>query len=264
MYNMTLITFTTSQISSLRIAFEAIDSLLSDVLFVFTEKDIRIRDVDKTGTLLISATFETDKFDKYEYTHSSATYKIGIATDSIVKAIKTNLPYDVLTFTVTGTNGGECGATITLTSAARNETKTCVLKVTNVMASSDKISTMEYGCQVTINPTLLSKYIKDLNHVCECVEIAISNEALILKGIIDDKHGDEKTVVEHVIKSGSALTIDKSGDVKPSKKIPITSLMMLNKCVNLYHECYIMLSDALPLLVTYPLSSMGHLKIVYL
>jgi len=260
---MTLIKFSTTQISAFKTAFEAIDSLLSDVLFIFTDKDIRIKDVDKTGKLLISANFNSDKFDSYKYEHTSDKYKIGLSTDSIVKAIKTNLTYDVLTFEVNGTNGNEVSVTMTLVSHQRDEIKVCNLKKVNVITSPDNIASMEYSARCNINPTILSKYIKDLNHVAESIVIGITDENLVIAGIVDVKL-DEKIIVTHNLKFGKIVTVDRDDSSKPSKKIPVQSLLLLTRCVNLSPECSIYLSNSLPLLVVFPLSSLGELKIVYL
>ena len=260
---MTLINFTTTQISAFRIAFEAIESLISDVMFVFTKDDIRIKDIDKTGKLLISAKFEADKFDIYQYEHTSDKFKIGISTESIVKAIKSNLSYDVMSFSVCGLPASEYQVVMTLRSLSRDECKTCYLKKANVLASPDNIATMEYSAKCSMNPTLLSKYIKDLNHVSTSVSIGITDTEFVLTGIVDDKL-ESKIITTNKIKFGNTVSVERVDDEKPSKKIPITSLLLLNRCVNLNSVCDIYLSNELPLLISYPLSSMGEIKIVYL
>jgi hypothetical protein len=258
-----LVTFTTTQISALRIAFEAIESLISDVMFVFSADAIRIKDVDKTGKLLISAKFETDKFDTYKFDHTTDMFKVGIATDSIVKAIKSNLSYDILTFEVKSDVGHEVEASITLTSIERKETKKCVLKKANVLSSSDNIATLLYDVECSISPSLLSKYIKDINNVADKVSIGVNVEGLYFKGFIDDKT-NERLVVSHQLKHDGVFGMDIVDGSFPSKTVSINSLLLLNRCVNLCPKCLIYLSNNQPLLFIYPLSSMGELKLLFM
>lgn len=260
---MTLISLTTTQIAAFRIAFEAIDALISDVMLVFTKDDIRIKDLDKTGKLLISAIFDTDKFDNYIYDHTSEKYKVGVSVESITKALKSNLSYDTMVMNINGTNGGIVDLSMTLISNSRGENKYCVIKTADVITSPDNISNMGYKCKFTINPTILSKYIKDLNHVCESVTFELNNASLILKGTINDKN-DDKLVTSYNLKNGNVITINKVPNDNPSKKVSMNSLLLLNRCINLSPECSFYMSNDLPLLVSFPISSLGEIKILYL
>jgi hypothetical protein len=221
---MTLISFSTTQISAFRIALEAIESLVSDVVFLFSPNGISIKDLDKTGNLLISAFFDAGKFDEYNFDCGYDTYKIGIPIDAMVRGIKSNLPYDVLTFTLS--NGNTTTITCNLTSKERNESKVCYIQPIDLAVNNNNIKEIVNTARIDISPSLISKYIKDLNHVCDTVRIELNNERMVLTGLVEDK-----AVVSHFIKKGNTLgiTIDDTTEGVPTKTISIKRLVLLNK-----------------------------------
>lgn len=261
---MSLITFTTTQINAFRIAFEAIESLVSDVLFVFTPDGINIKDIDKTGNLLVSATFDSNKFDTYTMNESLSKYKIGVAVDTIVKAVKTNLPYDILTCEISDNIGNVTSMTITLTSTKRDEKKICPIKIADVLTTNKEIQPMTYDTTVDINPTILTKYIKDLNHVAESVSLNVSPNYFELIGTISQHTKTTPTVI-YRIKNGQTVTIS-SEDNKAvhSKTITLKRLLLLNKCVNLSPTITMCISENKPLIFTLPMASLGDLKLLFL
>jgi proliferating cell nuclear antigen PCNA len=252
---MTLITFTTTQIGAFKIAFEAIESLVSDVLFVFTADGIHIKDIDKTGNLLVSAVFDASKFDTY--TINKTVLKLGVAVDTIVKAVKTNLPYDVLLCEVEDDNQ----MTITLTSSKRGEKKVCPIKLTDVIATTKEIQTMSYDTTLEIDPNTLTKYVKDLNHVAESVILNVTPKHFELIGTVSTRDKTH-TAVTYTIKNGPILTIQ--SDVSTSKTITVKRLLLLNKCVNLSPVITMCISNGLPLIFTLPMASLGELKLLFI
>jgi hypothetical protein len=261
---MSLITFTTTQINAFRIAFEAIESLVSDVLLVFTPEGIYIKDIDKTGNLLVSAFFDANKFDTYTLDESITKYKIGVAIDTIVKAVKTNLPYDILTCEIFPGPPSLTSITITLTSTKRDEKKICPIKITDVISSNKEIQTMIYDTTVDINPTILTKYIKDLNHVAESVILNVSPSYFELVGTVPH-HTNTVPTVTYRIKNGNTVNIS-SDDNKTvhSKTLTVKRLLLLNKCVNLSPTITMCITENKPLIFTLPMASLGILKLLFL
>lgn len=261
---MPLITFTTTQINAFRIAFEAIESLVSDVLFVFTPEGIYIKDIDKTGNLLVSAFFDSNKFDTYTIDESITKYKIGVAIDTIVKAVKTNLPYDILTCEISQDMGNLTSITMTLTSTKRDEKKICPIKITEVLSTNKEIQPMTYDTTVDVNPTILTKYIKDLNHVAESVVINVSPSCFELVGTIP-QHTKTIPTVTYRIKNGQTVSITSSDNkTVHSKTITVKRLLLLNKCVNLSPTITMCISENKPLVFTLPMASLGELKLLFL
>jgi hypothetical protein len=178
----------------------------------------------------------------------------------MVRGIKSNLPYDVLTFTLS--NGNTTTITCNLTSKERNESKVCYIQPIDLAVNNNNIKEIVNTARIDISPSLISKYIKDLNHVCDTVRIELNNERMVLTGLVEDK-----AVVSHFIKKGNTLgiTIDDTTEGVPTKTISIKRLVLLNKCTNLTQEdISIFLSTGSPMIVSYPLSSLGTLKLVYI
>lgn len=262
--NMTLISFTTTQINAFRIAFESIESLVSDVLFVFSADGIHIRDIDKTGNLLVSASFEASKFDTYTFGNDETQltkYKIGVAVDTIVKAVKCNLPYDILTCEIQDYSGNPISMVITLTSTKRDEKKICPIKITDVVSTNNDISPMEYDTTIEVNPTILTKYIKDINHVAETVCMNVCSSCMELIGTVTVKGKTTPSVI-YKLKNGTTININ-TGDKVESKTISVKRLLLLNKCVNLSPIITIHLQESKPLVFVLPMASLGVLKLLY-
>lgn len=257
---MTLITFSTSQISAIRIAFEAIDSLVADVNFEFSRDGIIIRDLDKSGNMLISATMGADKFDTYTYDCPSEKYNLGICVETIVKAVKCNLEYDVITFKVQSSNGTIPLVSVSLTSRARNEVKTCWIKTAQVLMNPNGIKELEYDIKLTMEPTMLTKYIKDINHMCPTVCITADKDKLQFIGYVEN----EMVLTQAILKGKMLEIICDENTMEVSRKLNSKDLLLLNKCSCLSETVSLYLSNSTPLLIEFPLASLGTLKLVYI
>jgi proliferating cell nuclear antigen len=256
---MSLVSFSTTQITSFKTAFEAINSFVSDVNFEFSKDGITIRDIDKTGKILISAFFDAQKFDSYVYDFTDEKTCIGVAIDTIVNSIKSNLIYDVLNFRFENIKKMQPTISITLYSKERNENKTCYIKLATVIPNNNTISELQYNARATISPITFTKFIKDLNHVCDVITIKLSKENLIFEG-----WGENRLVISQNIKKSSSLEIIYDDDIQIrsiNKTVLVKYLILLNKCINLSQEVSIYLSNENPLLVEYPLASLGLLRL---
>lgn len=261
---MTLITFSTTQLTAFRTAFEAINSLIPDANLEFSKDGLLIRDLDKTNTILVSARFEADKFDNYSYDCLSDKYNIGVVIENLVKCIKCNLSYDVITITIEDTKDTKPKLKIVMTSKDRNETKTCYPKLTNIVANTNNIKTMSYPSKITLQPSVLNKHIKDINHICDSVVIKLFDEGLLLMGYQED----EMAMVQALNKNNKMEIIlddeTKVDDIE--KKVIVKNLMLLNRCVNLANQVSIYIPSKKtkdPLVIEYPLASLGNMRLVY-
>jgi len=256
---MSLVSFSTTQITSFKTAFEAINSFVSDVIFEFSKEGINIRDLDKTGKILISAFFDANKFDSYVYEFTDEKTCVGVAIDTIVNSIRSNLTYDVLNFRFESVKKMPPSISIVLTSREREENKTCYIKLANVVQNHNTISELQYNARATINPITFNKFIKDLNHVCDTTTIKLTKENLIFEGL-----GDNRLVISQNIKKGKSLDIifDDDNRIRSmSKTVLIKYLVLLNKCINLSQEVSLYFSNENPLLIEYPLASLGLLRL---
>ena len=261
---MTLISFSTTQLNAFRTAFEAINSLIPDANLEFSKDGLLIRDLDKTNTILVSARFEADKFDNYSYDCPSDKYNIGVVIENLVKCIKCNLSYDVITITIEDDKDVKPKLKIVMTSKERNETKTCYPKLTNIVANNNNIKVMNYPSKITLQPSVLNKHIKDINHICDSVMVKLFADGLLLIGYQEDE-----VAMVQALNKNNKMEIILDDDVNLDdieKKIVVKNLMLLNRCVNLATQVSIYIPSKKtkdPLVIEYPLASLGNMRLVY-
>lgn len=254
---MVLVEFSTTQLQAFRTAFDAINSMISETTLEFSPTGITIRDLDKTGKILVSSHLEADKFDSYKYDSPYDTHRIGVNIDSIVKGIKSQLPYDVIEFKLIDNKGCKPSAYFTLKNKDRKDEKVCHLKLCSILTNPNAIKNLDYSYEITMNPSILGKYIKDLNHSCSKVSFLISPHQLTIQGF-----GDDDMLMVFTINSSKNLSIITDTSEMMNKDVDIKYLMLLNKCNTITQEVSMYFSSQNPVTVKYPLSSIGVIYMV--
>jgi proliferating cell nuclear antigen PCNA len=259
---MVLVELSTTQMMAFKTAFEAINSLLSETNFEFSSNGITIRDIDKTGRILVSAVLEANKFDSYKFDCNYSKYNIGVNIDSIVRGIKCYLNYDILDFKFDSPKDVKPSMKIELSNKERNDKKICHIKMCSVMTNENVIKSLDYTYRATMKPQIFGKYIKDLNHICNNLTFKINKDKIIIYGYYDD----ELTTEVHLNQITDGLSIISEVDTNCDviKNIDMKYLLILNKCNNLSQEISMYFSNDHPITIEYPLASIGVLRMVLL
>jgi len=90
----------TVQTNAVRTLVEALRSILVEMSLLFDKDGIRMIAMDNTRTVLVHLRLHADKFEKFEYNHTSPKFVIGVNTDHLYKIVRTATNDDTLSFYV--------------------------------------------------------------------------------------------------------------------------------------------------------------------
>jgi hypothetical protein len=173
---------------------------------------------------------------------------------NIIRAVKSNLFYDVIKIFVNDTNG----ILIELYNKERDETKKSLIPAVPIMLNNSGIKSIDYSHEIKISPVNFSKYLKDLNNSCDKVKFIINHNDVYISGL-----NDTKTTTTYHLKNNKTLSILALDDAEQINKIiDIKFIIILNKCVNLSNNVSLYFANNQPITAAYKLSSLGELKLV--
>lgn len=258
---MSLVNFSINQIKSFLECMICIDKMLSTVDIIFTNEGFRITDVNKTTKIVIDIEFKANMLENYTYSHEESTLKIGVSIDNIIKAIKSNLQYNKLTFNISKNKVFK----IILESKNRDEINTNTVELTTNKKSSN--INIEYPNElsiVSINSTIISKIIKDLNHISDHTQFIFNPNYACINGIVNNE-GKDFVVSNRKFKySNKCINKENPNNfIQHSINIKTSSLLILNKCIHLYETCYFKYNND-NFIIEYPISSYGTFRIIYI
>ena len=104
----------TTQTPAIKVLTDTLNSLLTDVNFVFHPKVIEpenentpvqtggliIKEINKTGTILVYVRLDADKFDTYNYNYHKNKITVGINLNNLLKCLKCMSNYDAMTWAI--------------------------------------------------------------------------------------------------------------------------------------------------------------------
>ena len=130
----------TSQTAAIKVLTDTLNSLLTDVNFVFypniIESEINdtkqtggiiIKEINKTGTILVYVKLDADKFDSYYYNYSKNKISLGINLNNLLKCLKCMSHYDTMVWAIDADDINKL--IIILESTERKEKKTFKLNL---------------------------------------------------------------------------------------------------------------------------------------
>jgi hypothetical protein len=253
---MALVEITTTQINNFKTTFECISSMLTDINIEITNEGIFIRDVDRTGKIVVSALLDAQKFDIYNFTYNYPKISIGVDIVNIITAVKSNIIYDVLKISVYDTKE----IIIELYNKERGETKRTVVPAVPVLTNVNNgiIKSIDYSHLITLPPTTLSKYLKDINGTqSDNVRFVIDANKVLISGMVE-----EKILTTYELFNNKSLSIVSAENETLTRSIDIKYIIILNKCINLSGLVSLYFANNQPITAAYKLSSLGTLKLV--
>jgi hypothetical protein len=104
----------TTQTAAIKVLTDTLNSLLTDVNFVFYPNIIEsdndnspkqtggliIKEINKTGTILVYVRLDADKFDIYNYNYHKNKIAVGINLSNLLKCLKCMSNYDTMTWAI--------------------------------------------------------------------------------------------------------------------------------------------------------------------
>jgi proliferating cell nuclear antigen len=242
-----IFSFKTVQTNAVRVLFESLKNILSDVNFKADSSGIKLTAVDGTTTAIVNLFLHSEKFEEYICENS---INIGLNLASVFKILKGIKNTDTISFTILRTDMNN----MILTS--QNSDKRAIIRSKIRLLDMDEkiynIPDIHFDSYITMPSTDFQTYISDLSNIASEIEIRSSsnNMTMTAKGDFAEQ----------------SITINETNDKIPdnvneqSGIFNIKYIQLFTKSTNLCGTVEIYLKSLYPLTILYNVANLGVLK----
>jgi proliferating cell nuclear antigen len=270
----------TTQTSAIKILTDTLNSLLSDVNFVFrptyyddnTEDSddlnneskekklggVIIKEINKTGTILVYTKLDADKFDIYTYNYNKKKLTLGINLNNLLKCLKCMSHFDTMIWQVDSEDMNKL--VIILESTERKEKKNFKLNLMDLVEEKYEVEPIDFPYSITLPSQDFHKYCKDMASATDKIELMCTNNKVIFSG-----NGELGQVEFEVGETNGGLSIvvnSNCSDEIVQGLFELRFLIIFTKCTNLCSTVTLYLKNDYPLIVQYNIAALGSIKLV--
>jgi proliferating cell nuclear antigen len=273
-----IIELKTTQASAIKIVIDAINSLLTDANFDLypyyienessenenvneTKKNIGgivLKEVNKTGKILVYMRLDADKFDVYKYNYSKNKITLGIDIGNLLKCLKCMSNFDTMTWLVDEDDINKL--IIILESNERKEKKTFKINLMDIDEETYQIDPIQFPYSISLPAQDFHKYCKDMAASTDKIEIKATSNKLYFSG-----KGEIGNIEFEVGETNGGLSITSTSSNTNEivqGLFELKFLLIFTKCTNLCNQVILFLKNDYPIIVTYQIAALGEIKLV--
>jgi len=242
-----IFTFKTVQTNAIRILFESLKNILSDVNFKADSTGLKLTAVDGTTSAIVNLILYSEKFEEYICENS---INIGISLASVFKILKGIKNTDTISFTILKSDPNNMVLT------CQNSDKRSVIRSKIKLLDMDEkiynIPDIHFDSYITMPSSDFQTYISDLSNISSEIEIKTNSDNMVMTA-----KGDF---------AEQSITINETNDKVADKKnenngvYNIKYIQLFTKSTNLCGTVEIYLKTNYPLTVLYNVANLGVLK----
>ena len=254
----------TTQSSAIKIVIDAINSLLTDANFDFFPYNIEntennesesneykstiggviLKEVNKTGKILVYMRLDADKFDVYKYNYHKKKLTLGIDISNLLKCLKCMSHFDTMTWLVDDDDINKL--IIILESSEKKEKKTFKLNLMDIEEETYEIAPIQFPYLINIPSQDFHKYCKDMSSSTDKIEIKATSNKLYFSG-----KGEIGNIEFEVGETNGGLSI--TSTTNNSNEIvqglfELKFLLIFTKCTNLCNKVILYLKNDYPII----------------
>ena len=285
----------TTQASAIKIVVDAVNSLLTDANFDFypyymdeepkdanyesdsndsseSEKETEapkedskkriggmiLKEVNKTGKILVYMRLDADKFDVYKYNYKKKKLTLGIDIGNLLKCLKCMSHFDTMTWLVDDDDINKL--VVILESAERKEKKTFKLNLMDIEEETYDITPIQFPYSITLPSQDFHKYCKDMAATTDKIEIKSTSNKLFFSG----KGGIGNIEFEVGETNGGLSIVSTTTNANEIVQglFELKFLLIFTKCTNLCNQVTLFLKNDYPIIITYQIAALGEIKLV--
>jgi proliferating cell nuclear antigen len=270
----------TTQASAIKIVIDAINSLLTDANFDFypyylEENDknsdsegnsinkkniggVVIKEVNKTGKILVYMRLDADKFDIYKYNYNKKKITLGIDIGNLLKCLKCMSHFDTMTWLVDEDDINKL--IVILESTERKEKKTFKINLMDIEEETYEIEPIQFPYSISLPSQDFHKYCKDMAASTDKIEIKATSNKLIFSG--KGEIGNIEFEVGETNGGLSIISTSTNTNEIVQGLFELKFLLIFTKCTNLCNQVILFLKNDYPIIVTYQIANLGEIKLV--
>jgi proliferating cell nuclear antigen len=238
---------TTVQSSAIRILFESLKDVLTDVNIHANSQGIKIISMDGSKSAIVHVKLLASQFEKFE---CPTPVVMGVNMLSLFKILKSIKNNDVITFLVTE------DTTKLIIKIQNKEKQTEIistLKLLDIDENLLHIPNIEFDSILTIPASDFQNHIRDLSVISNEITIKTDTESIILE--VD---GDFASQTIQINKKSTAITLDRSKET--CNTFNLKYLLLFTKSSNLCNTIEVYLKSNFPIIILYNVANLGQLK----
>ena len=242
-----IIEIKTVQSNAIRILFEALKDILTDVNLQFSEDGIKIISMDGSKQAVINLKLEANKFEKF---YCKNPLRAGLNMTSLYKIIKSVKNSDIITMYITETNTTKLHIEI-----ENKEKKTNILTVLKLLDIDEDIldiPNIEFDTVKTMPSNDFQSYVRELSIITNKIKLESINNTFCLSG--------EGDFAETRIMVGDSNNIEIKNEHDAYGTFYIKYLLLFTKSTNLCTTVEIYLKNKFPLILVYNVANLGKLQ----
>ena len=242
-----IFTFKTVQTNAIRILFESLKNILSDVNFKADSTGLKLTAVDGTTSAIVNLMLYSEKFEEYI---CDDPVNIGISLASVFKILKGIKNTDTISFTILKSDQNN----MVLTS--QNSDKKSIIRSKIKLLDMDEkiynIPDINFDSYITMPSSDFQTYISDLSNISSEIEIKTNSDNMTMTA-----KGDF---------AEQSITINETNDKVSDKKnenrglYNIKYIQLFTKSTNLCGTVEIYLKTNYPLTILYNVANLGVIK----
>lgn len=237
--------FKTVQTNPIRVLFESLKNIVSDVNFKVDKTGIKLTTIDGTEHAIVNLLLQADKFEEYK---CECMLNLGVNLISVYKILKGIKNMDTISFSV---YDDKTYIYITTENSNRKFKNTSKIKLLEMDEKIYSIPDIEFDSFITMPSIDFQSYISDLSIISNEVNIRTDNNNLILNAVGDFA---EQTIT---INETNCKTKE---EVRNSERFNIKFIQLFTKSTNLCATVEIYLKSGYPLTLIYNVANLGSLK----
>jgi proliferating cell nuclear antigen PCNA len=267
----------TTQTAAIKVLIDTLNSLLTDVNFIFypnmiinndedsDENDnqsqiggVIIKEINKTGTILVYTRLDADKFDSYVYSYHKKKLTLGVNLNNLLKCLKCMSHFDNMTWCIDNEDMNKL--IIILESNERKEKKIFKLNLMDLPEEKYEVEPIDFPYSFTLPSQDFHKYCKDMFSATSKMDIICTSNKVVFSG-----SGEIGLVEFEVSETNGGLSIEKN--INCIEQIvqglfELRFLIIFTKCTNLCNTVTLYLKNDYPLIVKYSIAALGEIKLV--
>lgn len=241
----TIFYFKTVQTNAIRVLFESLKNILSDVSFRADKTGVKLTTVDGTQTAIINLFLDSSKFEEY---YSDPEVNIGLNLLSVYKILKGIKNTDTISFTIYRKE--ENNLYITTEHTDKKATVSSRIKLLDMDEKIYEIPDIQFDSYITMPSTDFQSYITDLSNISSEIEFIKQSDKFTMT-----VEGDFAQQTININETNKNISENEERGT-----FNIKYIQLFTKSTNLCGVVEIYLKTGFPITIMYQVANLGKIK----
>ena len=240
----------TVQSNAIKTLVEGLKDIVEDVNIKINSEGMQFIRLDPTHAAIVNLCLVSKNFEQYECDYE---FQIGISMKTLHILLKTVTSKDVITMYIEKDNSDSLH--ILIENNEKNIKDISSLKLLDINDDEIDIPPLEFDSVIKMPSNDFQKNCKDLANISDTIIINSYKDEIIMEAIGDNS---EKKIIIGEAKNN--VEFSKKSEENVNGKYDLKFLLLFIKCSNLCSVIDIFLKQNNPLILIYPVASLGSLR----